>query len=333
MYRHEPRTPEAFPERSAGAGPPWGVLACPCCRVRLSRTGETASCPRCGARYEGGRGRPLDLRPPRDLVARAEFRVPPPSDGSVDRADAAVRRLSKCQRPDVDFANVPVPFHLDDILLSYFPQASGPDSLVLDLGCGTARHREVCEHAGFHYVGLDYDSPDATVLGDAHALPFDDGSFEFVLCVSVLEHVRFPFLAIAEAHRVLKPGGRLIGDVAFLESYHSHSFYHHSHLGIWNLLDYAGFEIDVIAPNPTWPALVAIACDGLFPKMPRPLARALVSPVESLHRAWWWAGAHLRDRTRVNEGIRVRNLSGSFSFIAHRPRTERAAPRSGAADD
>jgi len=190
---------------------------------------------------------------------------------------------------------------------------------MLDLGCGTTRHREVCEHAGFEYVGLDYESPDAMLLGDAHTLPFRDASFEFILCVSVIEHVRFPFLAIAEAFRVLRPGGRLIGDMAFLESYHSHSFYHHSHLGIWNLLDYLGFTIDAIAPNPAWPALVALACNGLFPKMPRMLARALVYPVESLHRAWWRAGGRIRDKARVNERVRVRNLSGSFSFVAHKP--------------
>jgi 2-polyprenyl-6-hydroxyphenyl methylase/3-demethylubiquinone-9 3-methyltransferase len=47
--------------------------------------------------------------------------------------------------------------------------------------------------------------------GVAEALPFDDATFDLVLLDNVLEHVRDPARALAEAHRVLRPDGLLYG--------------------------------------------------------------------------------------------------------------------------
>jgi SAM-dependent methyltransferase len=44
----------------------------------------------------------------------------------------------------------------------------------------------------------------------AEALPFRDGSFDFLLCTEVLEHLRNDRQALAEATRVLAPGGRAV---------------------------------------------------------------------------------------------------------------------------
>jgi ubiquinone/menaquinone biosynthesis C-methylase UbiE len=40
-------------------------------------------------------------------------------------------------------------------------------------------------------------------------LPFDDGSFDLVLCAETIEHVRDVQLLLSEARRVLRPGGEL----------------------------------------------------------------------------------------------------------------------------
>jgi SAM-dependent methyltransferase len=65
---------------------------------------------------------------------------------------------------------------------------------------------------------LDID-PDAgaTYVADI-TRPIDaiaDGRFDFVVCTEVLEHTLQPFDAVAEIHRVLRPGGLLFLSVPF----------------------------------------------------------------------------------------------------------------------
>ena len=47
-------------------------------------------------------------------------------------------------------------------------------------------------------------------LGDARTLPFADGAFDLVLCVTALEFVAEPERALAEMYRVVSAGGRLV---------------------------------------------------------------------------------------------------------------------------
>ncbi len=49
-----------------------------------------------------------------------------------------------------------------------------------------------------------------THVADAESLPFPDASMDVVLGHAVLHHLPIPGLAIREAHRVLRPGGRLL---------------------------------------------------------------------------------------------------------------------------
>jgi SAM-dependent methyltransferase len=86
-----------------------------------------------------------------------------------------------------------------------------PAGRVLDVGCGVGHSFELL--APRETVGVDLD-PDVLVgqerdtrVGDMRSLPFADGSFGSVLSVQALEHVPDPDPAVAEAHRVLEPGG------------------------------------------------------------------------------------------------------------------------------
>jgi len=57
------------------------------------------------------------------------------------------------------------------------------------------------------YTTTDLNSPLADVKADICNLPFEDNSFDFILCNHVLEHIPNDTQAIHELYRILKPGG------------------------------------------------------------------------------------------------------------------------------
>jgi ubiquinone/menaquinone biosynthesis C-methylase UbiE len=97
--------------------------------------------------------------------------------------------------------------------------AVGPGTRVLDIGSGpghlAARAAErdarvvaidlaeaMLEEARSRHAGIEFR------LGDAEALPFADASFDATVAAFVLLHLAHPEQAVAEAVRVLAPGGR-----------------------------------------------------------------------------------------------------------------------------
>lgn len=99
---------------------------------------------------------------------------------------------------------------------------------VLDLGCGTANLLPRLDAWGAdvaRYTGVDPSGemllaarpklaasriPAALATAEAGALPFADGRFDSVVTASVLHDLPDPARALAEARRVLRPGGRLL---------------------------------------------------------------------------------------------------------------------------
>ncbi len=108
------------------------------------------------------------------------------------------------------------------------------DGLILDCGAGK---RPVYYHNVVNYEIVDYDTTD--VLGVGEALPFRDNCFDGVISVAVLEHVRDPFRCAAEIIRVLRPGGRLICCVPFLQPEHGypHHYYNMAPQGLRALFE------------------------------------------------------------------------------------------------
>ncbi len=289
------------------------IIACPQCGGTLVSMSAGPLCQQCETAFVHTADRNVDLRLRRPKTYQVEYQV----GRELLKPGFEFAPIQSKPDPATDFSQTQLPWHLSRELLSYFPKARSNRSVALDLGCGTGLHREVCERAGFVWAGLDYRNPMAPILGDGHALPFRYASVEFVVSLAVLEHIRYPSVVAQEVMRILQPGGYYIGTVSFLEPFHGDSYYHHTHLGTYNTLMSAGFEVVCVGPTPQWSGLRAQAKMSLFPRMPERMVSALVWPLDTLHRLWWWAGR--RFSHRANEPLRQLSNAGSFEFVARKP--------------
>jgi len=111
--------------------------------------------------------------------------------------------------------------HIADV--ACFGEWAGKD--VLDVGCGLATDGSRFARSGAHYVGFDQAGmaldlarrrfelehlDGRFVEGDATRLPFPDGSFDLVWSHGVIHHIPETEQAVAEFHRVLRPGGTAV---------------------------------------------------------------------------------------------------------------------------
>lgn len=94
-----------------------------------------------------------------------------------------------------------------------------PQSRVLDLGCGRGGVVELFWHEVGFAAGIDADAASLAehraagmpvLQGRGESLPFVDESFDLVVCLWVLEHLRRPDVVLREVRRVLRPGGHFI---------------------------------------------------------------------------------------------------------------------------
>jgi SAM-dependent methyltransferase len=94
-----------------------------------------------------------------------------------------------------------------------------PESRVLDLGCGRGGVVELFWRDVKLAAGLDPDVPSLAehrapgmpvLRGVGERLPFAGGSFDLVVSLWVLEHLKDPRTVLDEVRRVLRPGGHFV---------------------------------------------------------------------------------------------------------------------------
>lgn len=179
------------------------------------------------------------------------------------------------------------------------PVLAGVRGTLVDVGCGAQPYRGLLA-SDVTYIGLDtedagadfgYSIPEVLPIEASGDWPVADGEADVVLATETLEHVSDPVHFLAEAHRCLRPGGRIILTVPFAARWHyiPHDYWRLTPSGLRLLLEGAGFvQIVVHARGNEWTVacyklmapLLAFALPQTEPGAMRVRARAtLVAPL------------------------------------------------------
>lgn len=193
-------------------------LTCPACNSRVALDPDGARCAACGRRYPVREGIPLLVDEEACVLTHDEIVL---SSNAFNRPRGRIERWVKRVVPSPS-VNVTGPR-----LRQRFAALTGEMSrepVILRIGngedavsFGDLPAANVVSSDLFLYSGTD-------VACDAHRIPFADATFDGVTAIAVLEHVADPQRAVAEIHRVLKPGGLVLAETPFMQQVHGGAF-------------------------------------------------------------------------------------------------------------
>lgn len=134
-------------------------------------------------------------------------------------------------------------------LVKLAPKISGD---ILDFGCGSKPYKGMFQKAS-SYIGVDIEqsghdhkNSNIDVYYDGKQLPFDDASFDAVVCFETLEHVFNVDEVLKEIKRILKPNGKLLISIPFAYGEHEepYDFARYTSFGIKHILSSHNLTIE-----------------------------------------------------------------------------------------
>ena len=178
------------------------------------------ACSRCGRSWPVSGGKIFFTSPPADFIAGGE--------AGADGEGAS----SRWRRENFSFFQ-------DGIA------KRSEDDVLVDIGAGISPFRGIL--ARFKKsVGVDFYPYEgvAIVCDITGVLPFRDQCCDIVFLANVLEHVPAPLALLKEIHRMLRPGGLLIGSVPFLMELHMapYDFLRYTHYMLDRMFRESGFR-------------------------------------------------------------------------------------------
>lgn len=184
---------------------------------------------------------------------------------------------------------------------------------VLDYGCSVLQYRNLfpadCDYRGADLPGNALATVDLSKDG---RIILPDGQVDIVLSTQVLEHVQDPALYIAEAYRVLAPGGNLILTTHGIFVYHPdpEDNWRWTSTGLSRQIEAAGFQIrEIEGLIGGLPAAIQMIQDMTWRKLPHWLRKPYFAFFQ------FWIG--LFDRAYSTEG-RLRN-AWVYAVLAQKP--------------
>jgi SAM-dependent methyltransferase len=192
---------------------------------------------------------------------------------------------------------------------------------ALDVGAAGGGNTRVLRDHGWDAVALEYGEDGAevaagrglaTVRADATSLPVADSSLDLVVAFDLLEHLHDDDAAVAEVHRVLRPGGTYLIAVPAdprLWSDHDEAVDHvrrYTRAGLVDLLERGRFEVESVQ---SWNVL-------LRPVVAMRRRTSSGSDLDDLHPV---VNFGLRTIITAERYLPVKNLPGVSLWLRARP--------------
>lgn len=159
----------------------------------------------------------------------------------LDRLKEGIRRIAPGVYPALVQILSPV----------FFPRRIHRDippegHVVLNLGSGTTNF-------GKHVINVDLaDYENVDVVASLDKLPIRSNSADYIVNVAVLEHVPNPRAVVSEFHRILRPNGRGLCFVPFIQGFHAspYDFQRYTNEGLKILFaDFVVEKVEAIGPT------------------------------------------------------------------------------------
>ncbi len=291
------------------------ILACPDCHTKLVWSDASPSCPKCRQLFPVVRGIPI-------LFSKYSNHIQLEGDNYYG-SETTGTRLRK--RVPSFLTRTPSTFikpAKHEVAYNKYVLGAPDSALLLNLGSGSERTGTKERPPGKGtIINLDiFPHSGANVVADGHYLPFEDGTFDGVFMVAVLEHVYNPFEVTREAARVLKPGGFVLVASPFIYPIHSSpsDYFRYTDDGLRQL--FPGFrEIECVAHGlPTrgliefMKAYIAAFTDNRY------LAYALSHIVAYLLYPLKYLDWYLQKKERA------RNVCSSFYYVGSKEPSDQA---------
>jgi SAM-dependent methyltransferase len=203
------------------------------------------------------------------------------------------------------------PVHFQPLEQELAPVAGYFCGKVLNAGCGDRDLGPWLAGLGISEV-TSYDiasSLPGAVIGPLESTPFEDRSFDTVLCNAVLEHVEHVDRVVAELVRVLRPGGHAVIAIPFLQPFHPcpGDYRRYTKEGLVALGEGAGLA--AVEVNPVHSAAQTIGW----------IAWAIAQEKGRLARALVWPLVFIWTRLSLRTDPKIRFNANTWQIVFRRP--------------
>lgn len=192
--------------------------------------------------------------------------------------------------------------------------------LVLDLGGEWQYQRGTFrppQRTDLRWICINIE-PDVApdVIADVACVPLVDSCADAVVCTEILEHVLSPETVLAEAHRLLQPGGQLILSMPFLCPVHAdpHDYQRYTGTKLMSLLTEAELCQVNIRPQGLYFTVLADMVRGVLARLQPTLVRWILALFVVPSLDWL-----TRREARVVPSAFVASHVSGYFIIAHKP--------------